>query len=318
MFMLLLIIAIVMWLDGFIFYSRTSLQLDSVAPLYGAVAHAFNEWKFLSVLLSFLFMILQAFMFNRVIADKNLVDRNSWLPALLYIVLMSFSFNLFGLHPIWFANFFLIIALDKMFEVFKGESANIEIFNIGFFVSMASLFYFPALSFIFLIISALIIYYLVRIKELLASIIGLALPYIFVALYYYWFDMLEVKVDQLQGVKLNLELLSIQIVPYGWVSILLVGTTALISVIRIYLGSLRDKPIRIRNRYYVLLVYLLIAIISSLFAGNSFSIHYGIIMLPLAAIIAGFFQLNKRSLVNEIIFSLLLLLILLGKLARID
>jgi hypothetical protein len=318
MFMLLLIIAIVMWLDGFIFYSQTQLQSDSLAPLYGAIAQVFQEWKFLSVSLSFLFMILQAFMFNRVIADKNLVDRNSWLPALLYIVLMSFSFNLFGLHPVWFANFFLILALDKMFEVFKGESANIEIFNIGFFVSLASLFYFPALTFIFLIISALFIYYLVRIKEILASIIGLALPYIFVALYYYWFDMLEIKVDQLQSAKLSIELLSIQIVPFGWISIIIVGATAMISIMRIYLGSLRDKPIRIRNRYYVLLLYFIIAILTAFLAGKSFSIHYGIIMLPLAAIIAGFFQVNKRALFNEIIFSLLILLILLGKLARIN
>lgn len=317
MIALLLIVAALLWLDGFIFYRQAELTSEGAAPLYILIAQLFNQYKWWSVLLSFLFMLIQAFMINRVIADKNLVDRNSWLPALLYIVLMSSSFNLFGLHPVWFANFFLIIALNKMFEVFKDETVNIEIFNVAFLISIASLFYLPALLFIFLLIAALITYFLLSIRELLASIIGVLLPYIFVTLYYYWFDQLEEKIGYFSALTINIETIFKQIVPYGWASIVVTGLIGLVSISRIYLGTLRDKPIRIRKRFQVLLAYLIISVVSVIFAGPLLEVHYGIIMLPLSVIIAGFFQENKKLQINEAFFNMLLLLILLGKLARL-
>ncbi len=318
MFALLVIIAVVLWLDGFIFYRQVLVYGQNHAPLYGLMVSFFSQYKFISVLLSFLFMLLQAFMFNKVITDKNLVDRNSKLPALMYIVLMSSSFSLFGMHPVWFANFFLIITLDKIFDVFREEAVFIEIFNVGFFISLASLFYLPALTFIFLIISALIIYFLVNIRGLLASLMGFLLPYLFVILYAYWHDSLDENLSGLLASQIDPVFLSLQIVPYGWVSIVLIGLIGLVSVSRLYLGALRDKPVRIRKRYQVLLVYLIIALVAVIFAGKHVPIHHGIIMLPLAAIIAGFFQENKKATLNEIFFTLLMLLILVGKLARLD
>ncbi|TVQ11290.1 MAG: hypothetical protein EA361_12820 [Bacteroidetes bacterium] len=318
MFALLIIIAVVLWLDAFLLYGQVALPTENNAPLYSLVASVFSNRPFLSVLLSFLFMILQAWMFNRVITGKNLVDRNSMLPALVYIVLMSSSFSLFGLHPVWFANFFLIITLDKMFDVFRDEAVFVEIFNVGFFVSLASLFYFPALIFIFLIISALIIYFLVNIRGIIASLIGLFLPYMFAALYYYWNDISIAEVFLAGNIQVDVAFLTRHIIPFGWVSIIVIGLTGLIAVSRLYLGALRDKPVRIRKRYQVLFIYLIIAVVSVLIAGKTINIHHGIIMLPLSAIVAGFFQENKKSLLNEIIFTLLLLLMLVGKLARLD
>lgn len=318
MFALLVIIAVVLWLDAFLLFRQVSLPTENNAPLYSLVVAVFANRPFLSVLLSFLFMIIQAWMLNRVITSKNMVDRNSMLPALVYIVLMSSTFSLFGLHPVWFANFFLIITLDKMFDVFRDEAVFVEIFNVGFFVSLASLFYFPAMIFIFLIISALIIYFLVNIRSIFASLIGLFLPYMFAALYFYWNDISFAQIFLAGTLQVTAEFLTRHIVPFGWVSIIVIGLTGLIAILRLYLGALRDKPVRIRKRYQVLLIYLIVAVVSVLIAGKTIDIHHGIIMLPLSAIIAGFFQENKKALLNEIIFTLLLLLMLVGKLARLD
>jgi len=317
LFGLLIIIAIVFWLDGFFFFRQTELYYRNSAPLYLAVSELFLSHKFISVLASFFFMLLQAFMFNRVIADKNIVDRNSWLPALMYIVLMSSSFNLFGLQPIWFANFFMIIALNKVFEVFNEDSVNIEIFNVGLFISLASLFYYPAILFFILLIAALVVYFQVNLRGILASLAGIVLPWIFVILYYYWFDQLDEKLQYLQGISINFDLFSLPITPYGWASTGVIGMIGITAVIRLFLGTLRDKPIRIRKRLQILLIYLLISILSIAFAGSQIQIHHGIIVLPLAGIIAGFFQENRRALLGEILFSLLLLLLLVGKLARV-
>ncbi len=318
MFASLLIIAVVLWIDGFFGYKHTHLPLNNSTPVYHFIAVFFNSYKFISVLLSFIFMLIQAFMFNKVIADKNLVDRNSWLPALMYIVLMSSSFNLFGLQPVWFANFFLIIALDKMFEVFMDESANIEIFNIGFFISLASLFYFPGITLLLLLISALVIYYLLKVKEIIASVLGVITPWFFVFVFYFWFDMNDDALQYLNAFTINVGLFKTNIYPFEWAYIWVIGVITIISVVRMYLGLLRDKPIRIRKRLQVLLAYLIIAIISYFFVSAHLPVHHAIVLLPIAAIVSVFFQENKRNIINEIFFTLILLLIIIGKLVRIE
>jgi len=318
LFAVLLLIAVFLWIDAFLTFNSVSLIEENAAPLYIWIAVFFNEYRFWSVLLSFIFMIIQAIMFNRVIAGRNLVDLNSQLPALFYIVLMSNNFSLMGLHPIWFANFFLIIALDKIFDVFSEEEVYVEIFNVGFLISLASLFYIPALWFILLLISALIIYYLVNIRSILASIIGFVTPYMFVALYYYWFDKLEERSAELLNFRSLLSDFSLSFTPLAWASIGVIGIIALVAIFRIYIGGLSDKPVRIRKRYHVLLAYFIIAAITVPFAGEMMHVHQGLLMLPLAAIMAGFFQESKKTFWNELFFTLLIFLIIVGKLTRLE
>jgi hypothetical protein len=317
MIFVLLFASLLLWMDGFFFYEQTSYPVSASAPLYNLFSGFFNTYKGLSVFLSYLFMLIQAVMINRVITDKNLVDRNSWLPALMYITLMSSSFGLFGMQPVWFANFFLIIALDRMFEMYNDEVVNIEIFNVAFFISIASLFYLPALFFFFFILVTLIIYFILRVREILAALTGLILPYLFLALYFYWTDVLFEKVNHFTQTGLDTTRILGQITPYGWVFLLVLGLMALIAIMKTYFGTVRDKPIRIRRRYQVVMAFLLVSVASYMLAGEQAEIHYAVIMLPLSAVLAGFFQDNKRKTFNEILFTLLIVLIALGKMVRL-
>ncbi len=318
MFSLLLIIAVVLWTDGFFLFGKTSLPTEDMAPFYSIIVHLLGPYKLAGTLISFFFMIIQAWMFNRALTDKNLVDRNSKLPALVYIVLMSSHFSLTGLQPVWFANFFLILALDKIFDVFRDEAVFIEIFNVGFLISLASLFYFPALVFILLIISALLIYYLTNIRAILASIMGFMLPWLFVALYFFWIDTLAEQMHAFTILNIERVLSSWPADYWGWIRLITTAITGLIAIASIYLGGLRDKPVRIRKRYQVILAYLLISLVALFFAGQLTTIHSGIILLPLAAIVAIFFQENRNNLLNEILFTILVLVAITGIILNFD
>jgi hypothetical protein len=313
----LLILALGLWTDGFLFYSLIAHPTEEIAPLYNLMAGFFNRFAGISVILSFLFLLLQAVMINRIITGKNLVDRNSWLPALMYITLMSSSFSLFGMQPVWFANFFLIIALDRMFEMYNDEVINIEIFNVAFLISLASLFYLPAIFFIFFVFATLILYYLLSVREILAALIGMVLPYLFLAIYYYWTDVLEQKIQQMISINIDISAFYYDLTPYKMVFLSVMGLISLVAVLRVYLGSVPDKPVRIRKRYHVVLANLVIAVLSFSIALQTFEIHYAVVMLPLSAIFAGFFQENKRKMVNEVIFTLLIFIIVLGKVIRL-
>jgi len=317
LFILLPVIAFMLWSDAFFMYSSVTLSSKNAAPLYYWIAVFFDQHRFWSVLLSFFFMIIQAYMLNRMITEKGLVDRTSQLPALFYIVLMSNNFSLMGLHPVWFANFFLIVSLDKIFDVFNEDDVFLEVFNVGFFISLASLFYTPALWFILLIISSLFIYYLVNIRGILASVIGFVTPYMFVALYHFWHDQLKEKAAAFFDFSMFFSGFSFSLTPINWASIGVIGLVALVAILRIFLGGLRDKPVRIRKRFHVVLVFFIIAIITLPVSGRLMFLHQAILMIPLSVILARFFQENKKVFWNEFFFTLLILLIIVGKLARL-
>ncbi|TVQ93898.1 MAG: hypothetical protein EA393_01600, partial [Bacteroidetes bacterium] len=106
--------------------------------------------------------------------------------------------------------------------------------------------------------------------------------------------------------------------PLAWASIGVIGIIALVAIFRIYFGGLSDKPVRIRKRYHVLLAYFFIAAITVPFAGEMMHVHQGLLMLPLAAIMAGFFQESRKTFWNELFFTLLIFLIIVGKLTRLE
>lgn len=314
---ILFLLAILFWIDSFIYFSNVELSSEHQAPLYAFIYRLFSQYPFWSVLLSFFFMLLQAFMFNRVITNKNLVDRNSYLPALVFIVLMSSSFKLVGLQPFWFANFFLIVALDKIFDDFDEQDTYKEIFNVGLLIGVASLFYYPVLGFFVLIWISLIIYYLVNVKSLLASLMGLLLPYLFVASYYFWFNKLSIEFREWWSFFQSLFDNPLLLNTFQWVTFSIVGVTTLIALVVIYGSGLRDKPVRLRKRHRVLLYFFLISLVLMVIYFEDLYVNRGIAGLSLAGVLAVFFQENKKNLWSEFLFTALLILVLVGKLLQL-
>lgn len=314
---LLLILAIIFWVDSFIYHDQVVIVADQMAPLFVPFYELLAGYKFWSVFLSFIFMLVQAFMLNSVLTDKNLVDRNSFLPALVFITLMSSDFKLVGIQPFWFSGFFLIIAINKMFDEFDVGDVPIQVFNVGFLISVASLFYYPALVFYALLLISLSIYYQFNIKTFIASLVGLKLPYMFVATWFFWTDQLPLKITEwvsFYGSVFNNEY---SFTAFQWITFSVLGLLALVALTMIYGIGLRDKPVRIRKRNRVVLFFFLLSVLITIFYFNFYYVNRGIIYLPFAAVLSVFFQENRRTFWNEFFFSAILILLIVGKLLRL-
>ena len=315
--LVLLLTGLVLWLDGFILYSQLSISLAEAAPLYNLVGRLFKDYPLLNVSLAFVFLYFQAFMVNQLATSKNLIDRQSFLPGFLYLVLMSSSFEMLSLHPVLFANFFLIIALNKILNVYDEKEVMLEVFNVGMLISIAGLFYFPALTFFLLLIIALGIYFLANLRGIIASIFGLLTPFLFLGVYYYLRDMLALKTEELISGFGLFRLFQQDFSAFSKVYGLFLGLLAVFTFLKLfqYLG---DKPVRIRKRYTVLMYFFLVSLVSVLFVTHYFKVHHGLLMLPLSTVFAVFFQEIRRKAWAEVFFSLMIFLILAGKFARLD
>jgi hypothetical protein len=103
----------------------------------------FGRSLFARHLLAFLVLFFQAAFVGIMFAEKKAFSENTYIPSLLYAILFFFSFDTLSLTPELLGMGFILLALNNLLkEIEFREQRNESIFNLGLFISLASLFSF--------------------------------------------------------------------------------------------------------------------------------------------------------------------------------
>ncbi|GAB2704597.1 hypothetical protein GCM10027037_32660 [Mucilaginibacter koreensis] len=155
--------------------------VQSVFPL--------NYHNFLSpganVLVAALVVFIQAVLLNYLVNSNNLLGKPSFLPGLMYITVTGLFTDFLVLSPALICNFFLIWMMFKVINLYKAEDAKALSYDLGLLVAAGTLIYFP---YIYLIISVWIAIAIFRPfdwRDYMASLIGFATVFFFLAVFYY-------------------------------------------------------------------------------------------------------------------------------------
>lgn len=130
--------------DGFSLY--TSI-IDFTAPFTGWFEALFNLVFGKSLLARYiigvLFVFLQAVYLAVIFINKKVFPESSFVPPLIYVVLFLFSFDALPVSAELLGLFFLLLALDNIFNEleFRAEGSHL-VLKTGFFIGIASLFSF--------------------------------------------------------------------------------------------------------------------------------------------------------------------------------
>lgn len=263
------------------------------------------------------FLIAQAFYLNHIVTSQGLIDRQSYYTAVIYLVLMSSDSDMLELHPVLFANFFLMISLHQVFRTYKEETVLVEVFNVGMLIAIAGIFFQPALLFLLFLIISLFVFYYTDLRSFLAAFLGFAAPFFFAALYFFLTDTLPERIEYFSQWIGTMGLPAPRTSPFTSVLLVFLGAACLLAFSRLLFSHIPDKPIRIRKRFRVLIFFLVVALLT-LFFGHPFRmVHMGLIYLPLSVGLAAYFHHIRSRVLPELIFTLLLLIILADKWAGI-
>ena len=108
------VLCLILWLPGFLNVR------DSIAPYDSLLLNNVAGFpSFLQMLVSVILVSTGAIYLNQVSVKHEVIYRHSYLPALFYVVLMSFHKDVIQFHPLLVSNLVLIRALDKTFSLFK-------------------------------------------------------------------------------------------------------------------------------------------------------------------------------------------------------
>ena len=136
--------------------------IDSTGPLgawfNGLLDLIFGRSLLARRIFAFIVLFFQTAFVGIMFADKKAFSENTYIPSLIYAILFFFSFDTLSLTPELLGFGFVLLALNNLLkEIEFREQRNESIFNLGLYISLASLFsfsffiYLPGALFILII-----------------------------------------------------------------------------------------------------------------------------------------------------------------------
>jgi hypothetical protein len=318
-YFLLIFLAGALWAGAFVNPVLPDFDTNHyLMPGYHLVMIVIGDNALISVVLAFLLVLIQAFFLNYILIRNDLVPKNTLIPAMVYLILMSHSRTLLQLHPVIISNLFLIIILFNLFKVYTQEDAYTEIFNAGFLTAVGSFFYFPFLYFILFIWMTFIVYSLYKWRDWLIPFTGLITPYIFLLTYFFWSDELFLVLDAYAGYYSTVAFipLYLQFSLIDWIIAGIIVLLFLWSFLKL-IANIQERIISIRKQYGTIFWLLVVCLLTYMGSGSYANSHLAMIAMPVSIYFSYGFSNIKRKFWIELFFGILTLVILFNSLKEI-
>ena len=251
--------------------------------------------RIVSVIIAILLTFISAVYLNKIVIENRITRESTLFPGVFLVLITSLipelsitSGPLLGMFP-------FLVAMDYLLLLYKKTSYSGKIFNIGLWLSVASLFYFPYLYFsIFVLIGIAILKY-VKVLDIIRMIIGLITPYIFVWYYLLWYhrgdELFTVLFSNYLGrFGIPLDFILPSSLKLGLIAILL-----FFSVLN-YRQFIKKKNVQAINKIDVLYWGSVIAGFT-LFVATPLSVTHLIIVLPFLSVMVAMQFINITNLI---------------------
>lgn len=298
------LVLLVMWV--FVLPKPEISNTENAFPLFLYAFQELREQRLLMIGISLLLIVLQAFFLTAVINRQAVLRDATHLPALLYVVLMSCFPEQLSFNPLLFANFFIIIFLNSIFNFFRSDTAVFEVFDAGLFIGIACLFYWPCFFLFPLIWAGLFVLRPFQWREWMASILGLILPFLFFGAILYWFNMLSY--NSMKAVLEPFYKVEFSTAYNGTYIILFIILVVILlaSLLRFSQDLNTFAKVRTRKFLAIIVWFFLFAGLSYLVSVKRTMISLSFLAIPLSVILSNYFLSLKNQFLAELIFLLLL------------
>ncbi|WP_310587202.1 DUF6427 family protein [Flectobacillus major] len=171
---------------GFVIYSDI---WDNTAPLsamvYAGIDSVVGRSQSSYQALALLVAAFQVIYFNVIINNRDIFPKRTYLPGLLYAIFLNISFDCCTLSPVLMGTTFVLLAFGTIVKQINRLEATDEVFEIGFLIGIATLFYPPACVFIIWAIASLLFFSGATLRQHSLAIFGFLFPLFLTGLFFY-------------------------------------------------------------------------------------------------------------------------------------
>jgi hypothetical protein len=302
----IILFSIGLWVKSFLANDAHPFHFDDFSmPFYKAVVELVNNNHALGRVISLLLTIGCSLMLLQVSTRFMLIKVRSYIIVLTFAILSSSFLPLQRINPAIFASIFFVLAIDRLFVSYEKEYPYSHFFTAGFYVSIASLFYFPATTFLLFVAISLIILQRAGFREIMVSVFGFLTPWFFWVFYhYFYFDNIQ-ALPSLITSALSFSFVSVNYGIFFTSMHIVFGLTLIISGL-FTLRSLGNQKINIRKFYVITFWFWLISTLLAFLSPYSSIEMVYIAAIPASVIMANYLTLSKSKFWPNLLLFLLL------------
>lgn len=184
-----------------------------------------------------------------------------------------------------------------------------NIFDTGFLIGLATLFYFPSILFIVFVYFGMASVRPFVLREWVAAFLGFINPFFLVFTYHFWNDRTSEMVLAIPNIHPEGWLIAINLLAADK---LLIGSIVVATITSLVFlpGALYSSLIQVRKFTNLLIVFIVFATISFVLQQQIHLSHFVLFSLPLGIIVSMVFMQIKRNALAEVIHLILILLVL--------
>lgn len=268
---------------------------------FGFWGQILDQTHWLSQLLAFAFAFISAIILNTLFNRNEFMERNNFLPSLLYVSFLSFFHSFYYLDGFSVAQLFMVLALFQLFRLSQNEDGRRIVFNAGFLLGVACTF-FPLLilfvPFLFWMIWVIRPFVL---RESLLTIIGFIIPLIYAGVYGEIFNI------KLTGAEFSSSAFEMKLQDIIILSIL--GFGLAILAMRTILVKIQQSSIRLKKLFRVVLILVNFSLLLTVL--EYFVFHkkesLALAFIPLIFFLPYAFGYKKQRKTTTVVFYLLFL-----------
>jgi hypothetical protein len=304
-FLIPLTVALV-WIKSFLHPAGGIAGMDLWSmPIYQVIHNLLIGLPVVRKLIALALLITNALLLARMNTKFIMVKSRTYLPAVFYALICSSFMAFQDLTPALVVSFLFIITLEIMFDAYSEEGLSYKFFEAAFLVSLASLTYSTMALYLVVVWIILSILRNAGWREWVFTIIGFALPYVFLYTIYYLTDR-DISVNT-QNILSNFTMEKGFETP-GLSTIIFHGYLALLifmASIRL-LGAYQGMKIYVRKFFMVLFYIFLFTLgIHLIFYHKSVELVF-FYAIPVSYLLTYYFLQMRSKLIGEILFTVFL------------
>ncbi|TAF46617.1 MAG: beta-carotene 15,15'-monooxygenase [Sphingobacteriales bacterium] len=279
------------------------LQQLLVTNAYQIYVNPFN-----SVIAAGIIVFVQALLFNIIINKYNILGKQTYLPAMFFIICCSVLSPFLTLSLPLLANFILLYIFNKILSSYKQANAITIFFDIGLAIGLSTIVYFPLLLLLLWVWLCLIVLRPFYWREWLSPVIAFLLTPFFLLVFYYYNERLNLMLRFWQPLYSPLKIfINVQVSTY-W-PLLPLFIVLVLGFVQLRLNFF--KTFVLVRKTFIVLLLLAILIIFSFYINPAFSLsHFTLLAIPVATLCAYYFLNARLKWIYEILFYLILIFVI--------
>ncbi|MGJ3235193.1 hypothetical protein [Marivirga sp.] len=189
--------------SGKILYKDLVTPISPLAAwVYMIIEFIFGKSILALQILSVLLVTYQFSLFNNIMLRNKAYNENSYIPALIYALLMFTFYDFFTLSPALISLTFIMLVLDNIYLRIENKLQDATILKTGIFMGLAVLFYLPSIFFLIATILSFALLTSLVLRRYMLFLYGFIFPIAIAMIYFYWQNGLDAFI--FQWIKFNL------------------------------------------------------------------------------------------------------------------